>query len=193
MNLNKKIGIIAIFLFCVSVVRVPVRADIYRFKDENGVWHFTNIKTDPRYRIFIRTKEQTSEQYIHDYEKIISQAARRYGVEPSLIKAVIKAESDFDREAISHKGAQGLMQLMPETASELDVSDPFNPRENIFGGTRYLGSLLRKFNNDKIKALAAYNAGPELVTKSGGIPSIPETREFVKRVMKYYQKYQAVK
>jgi soluble lytic murein transglycosylase-like protein len=91
-------------------------ADIYRYKDERGVWHFTNIKTDRRYKLYIRESRsrRSASQYIKQYEYVISQASKRFGVEPSLIKAVIQAESDFDHKAVSNKGAQGLMQLMPE-------------------------------------------------------------------------------
>ncbi len=166
-----------------------VRADIYRYRDENGVWHFTNIKSDARYRLYIKTPKQGLASYIKKYEDIIAQASRRFGVEKSLIKAVIKAESDFDHRAVSRKGAQGLMQLMPETARVLAVSNPFDPYENILGGTRYLSLLLKKFGNDKRKALAAYNAGPERVEQNGGVPPIAETRAFVERVLEYYRQY----
>ncbi len=164
-------------------------ADIYRYVDKNGVWHFTNIKTDSRYRLYIRTTPgKKASQYIQDYEGIISQASQRFGVDTSLVKAVIKAESDFDHRAVSTKGAQGLMQLMPHTAHQMNVQDPFNPEENIFGGTRYLSLLLQRFQNNKALALAAYNAGPEKVEACQGVPSIPETRTFVKRVLEHYQK-----
>ena len=110
-------------------------------------------------------------------------------MDSSLIKAVIKAESDFDYQAVSGKGAQGLMQLMPETATDMEVRDPFNPEENILGGTRYLSLLLNRFDNNKSLALAAYNAGPENVENYQGIPPYPETQTFVKRVLNYYRKY----
>ena len=107
-------------------------ADIYRYKDTNGVWHFTNVKSDKRYKFYLKETlpSKGSVQYIRDYEHIISQASKRFRVESSLIKAVIKAESDFDHRAISGKGALGLMQLMPETIDEMNVSDAFNPEEN---------------------------------------------------------------
>jgi len=164
-------------------------ADIYRFKDENGVWHFTNIKDDARYRLFIKTKKTTPRAYINKYEGIIRQAASQFHVDSSLIKAIIKAESDFDHWAVSRKGAQGLMQLMPKTANELEVHNPFDPEENIYGGTRYLSSLLRRFKNDTRLAVAAYNAGPEMVERAGGVPSVPETKRFVEKVLKYYNKF----
>lgn len=167
----------------------PVSADVYRYVDKNGVWHFTNIKNDSRYRIYIRTPKETPTEYIEKYAGMIKQASRRFGIEPSLIKAVIKAESDFDHRAISHKGAQGLMQLMPNTAEAMDVDNPFNPEENIFGGTQYLSVLLKRFNNNKRLALAAYNAGPEKVESYRGVPPYKETRMFVKKVFHYYRLY----
>lgn len=180
------LGLIAFFmlLFCEAA-----SADIYRYRDDKGVWHFTNVKSDKRYKLFLRTYSKKPNQYIKKYEGIMKQAAGRFRVEFPLIKAVIKAESDFDHKAVSHKGAQGLMQLMPDTAQEMRVGDPFNPEENIFGGTRYLGLLLERFQNNKRLALAAYNAGPEVVEAYEGMPPYPETRTFVKRVLYYYDQY----
>ena len=167
-------------------------ADIYRYVDKNGVWHFTNIRTSSKkYKLYIRTARKTPSEYIKKYDDIITRASRQFGVKSSLIKAVIKAESDFDHQAVSHKGAQGLMQLMPDTANEINVKDPFDPEKNIFGGTWYLSQLLKRFNNDNKLALAAYNAGPERVEANQGVPPIPETKAFVKRVLDYYQLYNA--
>jgi soluble lytic murein transglycosylase-like protein len=166
-----------------------VSADVYRYVDKDGVWHFTNIKNDSRYKLYIRTPKETPSEYIEKYGDVIRQASRRFGIEPSLIKAVIKAESDFNHRAVSYKGAQGLMQLMPKTADQMDVDNPFNPEENIFGGTQYLSALLKRFKNNKRLALAAYNAGPEKVESYKGIPPYRETRIFVKRVLDYYRLY----
>jgi soluble lytic murein transglycosylase-like protein len=166
-------------------------ADIYRYRDENGVWHFTNIQSDVRYRLYIRSYPNKVTEYIRDFEGIISQASERFKVDPHLIKAVIKAESDFNHNAVSNKGAQGLMQLMPGTADAMKVGDPFNPEENIFGGTRYLSLMLARFKNDTRLALAAYNAGPERVEDHRGVPPFPETTSFIEKVMQYYARYQA--
>lgn len=140
---------------------------------------------------YIRTSRRRPTQYIRDYEGIIKQASKRFEVEPHLIKAVIRAESGFDTRAVSSKGAKGLMQLMPDTAYEMDVEDPFSPEENIFGGTRYLRLLLKRFKNNKRLALAAYNAGPEMVKAYGGVPPFPETKTFIKRVLNYLKRYRA--
>lgn len=166
-------------------------ADIFRYRDKEGVWHFTNIKTDKPYKLYIRTNKKESSDFIKEYDWMIKQAASRFGVDSSLIKAVIKAESDFDHKAVSRKGAKGLMQLMPETSNDLKVENPFNPEENIFGGTHYLSLLLNRFENNKKLALAAYNAGPEKVETHQGIPPFPETKSFVKKVLDYYKIYKS--
>ena len=180
------IGVV-IILFIIDVSS----GDIYRYQDKNGVWHFTNIKSDKRYKLYIRTSLKEPADYIRDYRTIINQASRRFGIESSLIKAVIEAESDFDYKAVSRKGARGLMQLMPKTMDQMEVKDPFNPEENIFGGTRYLSLLLERFNNDKKLALAAYNAGPERVEEYQGVPPFPETKSFISKVLNYYFKYKS--
>ncbi len=167
----------------------PVSADIYRYVDKEGIWHFTNVRTDAQYKLYIKTILKTPSKFIKEYEGIILQASRRFEVDASLVKAIIKAESYFDHKAVSHKGAQGLMQLMPQTSNEMAVENPFDPEENIFGGTRYLSLLLKRFNNDKRLAVAAYNAGPERVESCNGIPPIAETERFVKKVMNYYKDY----
>ena len=179
------LGGIWLFLLLAGVAR----ADIYAYKDANGVWHFTNVKTDRPYRLYMRTYEKKTKEFIKKYDGIIRQASDRFSVDPDLVKAVIRAESAFDHRAVSRKGAQGLMQLMPDTADKMDVSNPFNPEENIFGGTRYLGMLMDRFNNNKRLALAAFNAGPESVEAYKGIPPFPETQTFIKRVLQYYEEY----
>lgn len=168
----------------------PAAADIYRYIDENGVCHFTNIKTDSRYTLFIRSpRKSAATDRFHYYEEIISDASKRYGIEIPLIRALIKTESDFDPRAVSRSGAKGLMQLMPKTAEDMGVKEPFDPRENIFGGTRYLDLLLKRFNYNQELALAAYNAGPETVETSRAVPPIRETKDFVAKVMNYYRRY----
>jgi soluble lytic murein transglycosylase-like protein len=167
-------------------------ADIYRFKDENGVWHFTNINNDRRYKLYIKYHDNPT-LYIKDFSQIIDKASEKFGVDSSLIKAVIRAESAFNHKATSSKGAQGLMQLMPYTADFLSVKDAYEPEDNIFGGTRYLSMMLERFNNNIQHALAAYNAGPENVDTYNGIPPFEETKNFVKKVMAYYNEYKSGK
>ena len=183
-------NIIIFILTYVSMMHIaaPLHADIYYYVDNNGVWHFTNIKTDVHYRLYIKSINKEADQYISDYEDIICKAAKRFGVEAALIKAIIKSESDFDHRAVSIAGARGLMQLMPSTAMEMNVSDPMDPKENIFGGARYLSKLLKHFHDISL-AVAAYNAGPKNVEYFKGIPPFPETISFVRRVMKYYRVY----
>lgn len=169
---------------------------MYTFVDENGVVHFSNVPNDPRYvrvdRVSPRRYRTKSGRLVNprEYDHDIRRAGRRYRVDPLLIKAVIKAESNFDHLAVSRKGAQGLMQLMPATARDMRVDDPFDPKQNIRGGTRYLRKMLNIFHDDTKLALAAYNAGPEKVKKRGAIPQFPETMDYVQRVLRNYRRYQ---
>ncbi len=121
------------------------------------------------------------------YETLIQRAASKYGVSPHLVKAVVTAESDFDAKAVSSAGAMGLMQLMPGTAKDLGVKNPFDPAQNIDGGTRYLAQMLERFGGDQKKALAAYNWGPGNVERGGSLPS--ETRNYLQKVGRYQQEY----
>ncbi len=167
-------------------------ADIYKYIDENGVIHFTNTPENSQYKkIISESKPQPqSKKNVPNtahYHQIVHSKSAKYNVEPSLVRAVIKTESNWDAAAVSQKGAMGLMQLMPTTANDMDVRNPFNPEENIEGGTRYLRYLLNKFDGDLTLALAAYNAGPKTVEKFGSIPPIPETQKYVKQVLSIYK------
>ena len=123
-------------------------------------------------------------------DALIRRTARRYQVDRYLVKAIVAAESNFDALAVSEKGAQGLMQLMPVTAQEMGVTTPFKPSENIRGGVRYLRGLLDRYP-DLDRAIAAYNAGPVAVDRYKGVPPYPETQQYVKRVLRYYKEYRA--
>jgi Transglycosylase SLT domain len=119
---------------------------------------------------------------------VINEISGRHHLDPDLVNSVIHAESGFDPKAVSRKGAQGLMQLMPQTASKLGVDDAFDPGSNVEGGTRYLRSLLERYNFDLVKALAAYNAGPQRVEQYGGVPPYSETQAYVARIVRDFNR-----
>ncbi len=173
----------------------PVAAGnaIYSYTDSNGVTHFTNIRrADSRYKRVRMAKPPLHERYPApqraEYDALIGEMAGHYAVPPALVKAVIAAESAFNPRAVSHKGAQGLMQLMPKTAAGLGVRDPLVPEQNVRGGTSYLRRMIDRYG-DLTRALAAYNAGPGAVDRYGGIPPYRETRAYVERVLTYYRHY----
>jgi soluble lytic murein transglycosylase-like protein len=183
---------IFLLLFFLSIIFFPFNtwADIYSFTDKNGTVHFTNVPTDQRYRIFLKEKKDFRLRGSPEYEPLISEVCEKYDVDSALIKAIIKAESNFDPYVTSWKGAQGLMQLMPETAYEFNVNDVFHPRDNLEGGVKYLKYLLDRFNNNLSLALAAYNAGENAVLKYNlSIPPYAETQQYVDRVLRYFRFY----
>ena len=144
------------------------------------------IPLQKKYANYSRLKTRVKEEIFHP---IIIEASSRHSIDPALVKAIIMAESSYNPIAISKKGARGLMQLMPETASSLGVEDPFNPEHNINGGIKYMKKLLRQFKGELPLALAAYNAGSSKVRKYNGIPPFKATQHYVKNVLKYYKKY----
>ena len=168
--------------------------EIYSFVDGDGVVHYTNVPQDARYRVVIASRagrvappllRRTSA-----FDEHIRAAAQKYGLAPPLVKAVMAAESNFNPAAISEKGATGLMQLMPGTARDMYVYDMLDPAQNIEGGARYLRQLHDRFAGDLERVLAAYNAGPERVRRSGGaVPAIPETQAYVRKVLGLYKAY----
>jgi len=172
-------------------------AGIYVKVDANGVYHFTNVPTTSGYRLFIgdrssKTSKRALVAYTKDpaqFEHLIKRYAKQFGVDPNLVRAIIQAESGFDPFATSIKGAQGLMQLMPETAKDLSVQDAYDPEENIRAGVRYLKQMLEKFKGNLSLAVAAFNAGPRAVQQYGTIPPYKETKNYVKKVLTYYHLY----
>ena len=178
---------------CVAAVLAgfqPAHADIYQYIDAGGTITLTNVPNDPRYKRII-SEAPRPRTFIsrHELEPVIARHSRRHGLHPALIRAVIKAESDFNPMAISRAGAVGLMQLMPQTAIQLDVQDMYNPDQNIGGGTKYLRQLLDRFNGNLPLALAAYNAGETAVDRYQSLPPFEETRRYVKKVLYYYRAF----
>lgn len=169
------------------------KAEIYKYVDESGVVHFSNVPTEAHFisispKKIIRSISNRSMRQKH-YEPIINSMGEKYSVDPALIKAVIKAETDFNPNAISSKGASGIMQLMPQTASDLNVNNLFNAKENIEGGVKYLKYLIDLFNGNLTHAIAAYNAGENAVKKYNTVPPYPETQNYVRKVLAYYKDY----
>lgn len=173
----------------ISAVLMPfslLHADIYKYIDKNGVVLFTNVPQEvPHKKNTKTTKNKSNNSGNSFYDRIIDNKSSKYSVEPSLIKAIITVESNWRKNAVSTRGAMGLMQLMPATAKDMGVIDPFDPEENIDGGTRYLRFLFDKFN-DLPLVIAAYNAGPGNVTDYGGVPAFPETEDYVRKVLSIY-------
>jgi soluble lytic murein transglycosylase-like protein len=165
-----------------------VFADVYVYKDKQGVLTFTNVPTHYGFRRVIRDGAPRFSSSA-SYDDLIRSASDRHNVDADLIRAVIKVESDFDSSARSHKGAMGLMQLMPETARLHNVLDLFDPGANIEGGVRHLKLLMGRYHGNLELSLAAYNAGIKAVERHGGIPPFAETREYVRRVLGHYQAY----
>lgn len=187
---------------------IPVKsalADIYQYTDKDGVIHFSNVGVGTAKRVK-RLKAERKEQYAAplpssrtldkaplpeanvptDYYDAICNACNRHGVDPALVHAIVKVESDFNPYALSRKGAMGLMQLMPQTAIDMNVHNIFNPHENVDGGVRYLRYLIDRYDGNLTLALAAYNAGETAIKKWGTVPPYPETQNYVQRILKMY-------
>lgn len=188
----------------------PGWADIYAYTDDDGAVLLSNVPTDERFSVLVRSPRQPvtkAESPVHakvaakrasgpalasQYAEIVDKVAGDYGLESALLHAVITVESRYDPNAVSRAGASGLMQLMPGTARRYGVEDIFDPEQNMHGGARYLRDLLRRYNSDTGLALAAYNAGENAVSKYGNrIPPYRETIDYVKRVLAKYRIYQA--
>lgn len=194
------------------ILSLPASAAIYSYRDEQGRLYLTDNPPNKNYKIIVTTKKDReepdsptpassfaphstyqSQKFLlpndETYSEYINEAAAKHRLDPFLIKSVIKVESDFDPYARSSKGAQGLMQLIPSTAKQVGCSDSYDPRENILGGASYLSMMLKRFDGDVEKSLAAYNAGPGNVDKYNGVPPFRETKNYVKKVKHYYRQY----
>lgn len=182
---RKGILVAVLFLF---VTASPVPADIYMFIDSQGVLHFTNAPTSSQYTLYIKERPKPEAATIK-YDGIIQEASDKFDLSFFLIKAIIKVESDFDSRAVSKKGALGLMQIMPQNLQAFNIREPYDPKDNIMGGSRYFKSLIERYSGKLPLALAAYNAGPTIVDKYRNIPPIKETEDYVKKVMKYFYLY----
>ncbi len=176
------------FLVLILLCSQATFAELYYYRDAQGVIHITDTPLGDHWKRYHFSRFSRARVT----EDLFYQVGHRFGLDPRLLKAIARAESAFDPQAISPKGALGLMQLMPETARLYGVRDPFNPEENLMAAAAYLRDLLDYFQ-DLILALAAYNAGPKRVIEARGLPPIPETRSFVARVLRFWRGYQSPK
>lgn len=199
--MNSRSGILLIISVLFWLPPQPTRADIYQYTDEKGVLHFTNVGGGKNHKK-VRSEPESipvSKQSIPPsaiassaasiptaYLDIIDLACDRYGVDPLLVHAIVKVESGFNPYALSRKGAMGLMQLMPQTAVEMNVKNSFSPHENIEGGVRYLRYLIDRYEGNLSLALAAYNAGESSVKRWGTVPPFKETKHYVDKILKIY-------
>ncbi len=200
------LSIVAGLLLSFIYVHPAFSGAIYSYVDKNGVYHFTNAPTDPRFsriemdeeHVLLRGRGRSRrgpgyrsnldvQARVERFKREIERAANYFGLDPALIKAIIRAESGGNPLAVSSKGALGLMQLMPKTARELMVYDPMDPAENIWGGSKYLSWLMENFDGDIITALAAYNSGPGAVERYGGVPPYPETIQYIRKVLRFWK------
>ncbi len=190
-------------LMTLTLASAEARADVYVYTDSDGVVHYSNSPPARRrgvQRIRTRRPEvsrarasgrslgrrDTNPERYRRYDAFIREAAALYRLPVSFVRAVIRVESDYNQQVVSHAGACGLMQLMPATAARMGVTDIFDPRQNIMGGTRYLRVLANQFNGDLVLTIAAYNAGEGAVLRYRGIPPYEETQRYVRRVLRHY-------
>ena len=189
---------VIMLIICFAMCPADLSADIYSYTDQNGVLHFTNTPDSSKYRYAgpeisqyasISLPGSFANNRFNKFDHIIKEASGLYGIRFELLKAMIHVESNFNPNAISKAGAIGLMQIMPKNLKEFKLSDPFDPRENVMAGTRYVKHLMKRFDSDLSLTLAAYNAGPGAVDKHQSIPPYPETKNYVKKVLAYYNLY----
>jgi len=204
--MDRKSTVTIIFVLLLLIPFHPSFADIYQFTDDQGVIHFSNVSVgnSKKYKKIksatvkqqytVPSSQSDSERLLSSsnmpsaYVEMIHSACDRHGVDPALVHAIVKVESDFNPYALSRKGAMGLMQLMPQTAVDMNVRNTFNPYDNIDGGVKYLRYLIDRYEGNLSLALAAYNSGEAAVKKWGTIPPFPETQSYVQRILKIYNK-----
>jgi len=195
-SLGYRASLFVAFLLAASTAGAHTR--IYSYVDADGVKHFTDTPDDNRYRLLVLSPQDLTESGEHynagllaraaQYDSIIEGAAANAAVEPNLLRAVIVVESGFNSRALSRRGAIGLMQVMPATASRFGVADLYDPRQNVYAGASYLKFLMEKFGRNVQLVLAAYNAGEDAVMRNGGrIPPFAETMAYVPKVLKIYR------
>lgn len=199
-----------IYLLAVAFVfALDARGDIYIKKEKDGTVHFTNIKPRGKdkqnFKVYLKTPPQrrarpgvvpvpardTNPARYSRYDTSIQEASRTFSVPEAFIRAVIRVESDYNPDVVSWAGAQGLMQLMPATARRMNVKDPFDPHQNIMGGTRYLRYLANMFGGDMVLTIAGYHAGEGAVTKYGGVPPYSMTHDYIKKVLDFYNRFKS--
>jgi soluble lytic murein transglycosylase-like protein len=182
--------------FALAYVHKEVRGDVTRLYQDAGDSNFVDVRTD-QIAAFEHEDDPpppataAAPAGADPIQQAVAAASREHQVDPDFIHSVIRAESGYNPRAVSPKGAQGLMQLMPRTAAQLGVLHPFDPAANVQAGTAYLRQLLEQYHGDPVKALAAYNAGPERVARYGGIPPFPETEAYVARVIRDFNRKKA--
>ena len=194
---SRRIILTILISFCLFFY-FEASGEIYKYVDKEGVIHYSNRSKNSNYKLlqvfnsfsYNKTAVRRTPSTNRNSEAlngIIEDVAEKFGQDPKLIQSIIRAESNYDTNAVSPKGAMGLMQLMPDTAKRFRVKDPFHPKENIEGGVAYLEYLMKLFNNDLELALAAYNAGENRVINYSGIPPIEETQDYVRKILNSYK------
>jgi soluble lytic murein transglycosylase-like protein len=171
---------------------IGASADIYHHVNEQGIKVFSDRPSHPASEVYMRERGSfrlASKGSYYPYRDLVVEACSMYKMDEALVRAVMEAESDYNRYAVSGAGARGLMQLMPGTAAVLGVQNTWDPRQNIQAGTRYLKTLLKRFSGNIELSLAAYNAGANAVVRYGSIPPYPQTQHYVKKVMRLYRGY----
>ncbi len=200
-------------VLAVSLLPAPLAADVWQCRDADGGIHFTNIRpprgkkcrrlmrertrkrvargSRRRAGVGPRSEASSSGARHRRYDTLLREAAAYYRLPFAFLKAIVSVESAFSPHVVSEKGAMGLMQLMPRTARAMGVTDPFDPRQNVFGGARYLRGLANRFGGDLVLTIAAYHAGEGAVARYGGVPPYADTRRYVQRVLAAYERFRS--